>query len=367
VSDNGSTDGSQDIALRKGARLVHCPKKGYGNALIHGISMSKGDVVVMGDSDGSHNFFDAVLMVERIIGGADICMGDRFHRNSHIESGSMRWKNRYVGNPVLTKIFNTFFRNKVSDVHCGLRAFSKAAFLRINPCSEGMEFASELLVKASLLKMRIEEVPVSMLKDGRSRPPHLRPWRDGWRHLRYLLMLSPTWLYFIPALACMGIGLFILVAQALAPEDKPLALFAMTLGDHWSVIAGFTVVFGHAGIMLGMTALFYGIRHGFRLPIQPRLVRAIGIDRMCLAGVSSIVLAVVIFSFVVREMYSLGFDGLDMINEVTLCCALFFMGAQNIFFGFILSIVNDNKCLSELAVGQTVHRHSIENTLQASS
>lgn len=203
VADNGSTDGSQDIACRNGARVVNVPVRGYGSALFYGALAADGEYVVMGDSDDSYDFGNLDAFVEKLDEGFDLVIGNRFLGG--IEPGAMPWKNRYIGNPVLTWIGRALFRCPAKDFHCGLRGFRKSAFLRMDLRTTGMEFASEMVIKANLMKMRIAEVPTTLSRDGRSRPPHLRPWRDGWRHLRFMLLFSPRWLFVIPG-AILGGG-----------------------------------------------------------------------------------------------------------------------------------------------------------------
>jgi glycosyltransferase involved in cell wall biosynthesis len=189
IADNGSVDDSQFVARSLGVRVVDVDERGYGAALAGGFRSANGTYLVMGDADGSYDFRESVWMVRRLVEGADLCMGSRF--KGRIEPGAMPWLNRYVGNPVLTFVLNLLFRAGISDAHCGLRALTRASFERLSLSGRGMEFASEMIVKAALIDLKIVEVPTTLSKDLRNRPPHLRPWRDGWRHLRYLLTLSP--------------------------------------------------------------------------------------------------------------------------------------------------------------------------------
>ena len=205
VADNGSTDGSQEIAMRCGARVVNVPVRGYGAALYHGVMSARGLYCVMGDADDSYDFSRLEPFVQELRAGADLVMGNRFRGG--IAPGAMPWKNRYIGNPVLSYIGRFLFKCPASDFHCGLRAFSKKAFVLMDLRTTGMEFASEMVIKATLLKMIVVEVPTTLSKDGRSRPPHLRPFRDGWRHLRFMLLFSPNWLFLYPGLAAMLLGL----------------------------------------------------------------------------------------------------------------------------------------------------------------
>jgi glycosyltransferase involved in cell wall biosynthesis len=185
VGDNGSTDGSQDIARRCGARVVDVRVRGYGAAIYHATLAARGQYVVVGDSDDSYDFSDLMPFLERLRGGADLVMGNRFQGG--IKPGAMPWKNRYIGNPVLSGLGRLFFRCPVGDFHCGLRGYSAAAFRRMDLQTTGMEFASEMVVKSTLLGLKIAEAPTTLSPDGRSRPPHLRPWRDGLRHLRFMV------------------------------------------------------------------------------------------------------------------------------------------------------------------------------------
>ena len=188
VSDNGSTDGSIAIAERAGARVVHCQQKGYGAAIRYGVEASHGEFFIMADADDTYDLSDLEPFVSGLHGGADLVMGNRF--KGGILPGAMPWKNKYIGNPVLTGVLNVLYRSGIGDAHCGLRAFHRDAFYRMDPRSPGMEFASEIVVRASQLRMRIDEVPICLHPDVAGRTPHLSPWRDGWRHLKYLLVTA---------------------------------------------------------------------------------------------------------------------------------------------------------------------------------
>src|ERR1700677_3068341 len=207
IADNGSTDGSQQLAEAGGARVVNITEKGYGNALMGGIVAARGKYVIMGDSDDSYDFTNLMPFVDELRKGADLVMGNRF--KGGIAPGAMPPLHRYLGNPVLSFVGRVFFRSKIGDFHCGLRGFSRDAIMALNLQATGMEFASEMVVKATLARQHITEVPTTLAKDGRSRPPHLHTWRDGWRHLRFLLLFSPRWLFFVPGLALLIAGLVI--------------------------------------------------------------------------------------------------------------------------------------------------------------
>ena len=206
VADNGSTDGSVEIAEKHGARVVHVAAKGYGSALRGGIEASRGRWILMGDADASYDFGEASRFVEKLREGFDIVMGCRLPAGGGtIMPGAMPWKNRWLGNPSLSFLGRLFFKTPIRDFHCGLRAFTRDAYERMQPQTTGMEFASEMVMKASIQEMRVAEVPITLHKDGRSRPPHLKPWRDGWRHLRFMLIYSPRWLFLVPGLALVGL------------------------------------------------------------------------------------------------------------------------------------------------------------------
>ena len=194
IADNGSTDQSRDIARRLGARVVNVEEKGYGSALLGGIRAAKGQYIIMGDSDDSYDFLNLMPFVSKLREGYDLVMGNRF--KGGIEKGAMPFLHRYLGNPVLTFIGRLFFRIGISDFHCGLRGFRRESILAIGLNTPGMEFASEMVVKSALSGLKIAEVPTTLSPDGRSRPPHLNTWRDGWRHLRFLLIYSPRWMFF---------------------------------------------------------------------------------------------------------------------------------------------------------------------------
>lgn len=266
IADNGSTDGSQDIAVSLGARVVAVPQRGYGAALFHGAMAAKGEWIIMGDSDDSYDFSRLDVFVEKLREGYDLVMGNRFLGG--IAPGAMPWKNRYIGNPVLTSIGRLFFRCPSTDFHCGLRAFTKAAFLRMDLRTTGMEFASEMVIKATLFGMRIAEVPTTLSKDGRSRPPHLQPWRDGWRHLRFMLLFSPRWLFVVPGLAVSLLSLVVYVLLL----NGPVTIAGISFDVHTLFFAGAGIVLGYLSFCFGVIVRIFGIREGL-LPEHAALDR----------------------------------------------------------------------------------------------
>ncbi len=244
VADNGSTDGSQQIAAQHGARLVAVSQRGYGAALAGGIDAARGRYVIMGDADDSYDFSALEPFVERLRAGVELVMGNRFRGG--IAPGAMPVLHRYVGNPVLTGIGRAFFDSPIGDFHCGLRGFDRAAVRSLSLRTTGMEFASEMVVKATLARLRIAEVPTTLSPDGRSRPPHLRTWHDGWRHLRFLLMYAPRWLFLYPGLVLVGFGL--LACGLVLPG--PLRIGSVVFDVH-------TLIIGMTAILVGTQVLIF--------------------------------------------------------------------------------------------------------------
>jgi glycosyltransferase involved in cell wall biosynthesis len=282
VADNGSTDGSQALALAAGARVVHVEAPGYGSALRGGIMRARGRYVIMGDSDDSYDFSRLEEFVVKLRSGYELVMGNRFKGN--IQPGAMPALHRYLGNPVLTGIGRLFFKSPCGDFHCGLRGFDRLAILRLGLQSPGMEFASEMVVKASLSRLRIAEVPIVLSKDGRSRPPHLRSWHDGWRHLRFLLLFSPQWLFLVPG-ALLFLGGCLLMASLLV---GPRVLVAgVSLDIHTLYYASVATVVGFQAMLFWIGANLYGVRVGIvpadnklsryaaRLPLEASLIVAL--------------------------------------------------------------------------------------------
>jgi hypothetical protein len=280
VADNGSTDGSQRLAAAAGARVVPVGEKGYGNALMGGIIAARGRYVIMGDADDSYDFTSLMPFVEELRNGADLVMGNRFRGG--IAPGAMPLLHRYLGNPVLSFIGRLFFRSRVGDFHCGLRGFRRDSVLALGLQATGMEFASEMVVKATLAGQRVTEVPTTLAKDGRSRPPHLRSWRDGWRHLRFLLLFSPRWLFFLPGLALLVAGLAI--GGVVAPH--PFSIGAVTFDVDTLVAASAMVVIGFQSVLFWLFTQVYAGSEGF-LPEEPAVQRLLGrlsLERGLLAG-----------------------------------------------------------------------------------
>ena len=341
VADNGSTDGSQALAEGLGARVIAVAQKGYGAALSGGFRAARGRYLVMGDADGSYDFREAVAMVGALVEGADLCMGSRFAGG--IKPGAMPWKNRYIGNPLLTGILNLLFRVGVTDAHCGLRALTKASFDRLQLTGSGMEFASEMVIKAALKGERIVERPATLSPDLRDRAPHLRPWRDGWRHLRYLFMLSPAWLFALPGLAAVITGAFILaVAGAHFLAARREVFF---FGNYWDVLAGALVGLGHVAIILALASHVHGVRAGYRRPMPwfVALSRWVTLETMILAGLALAIFGFGDLAWVLAEWSAGVLTRIDSVLPVVIGTLLMTLGGQTILGGFLLAIIGGNE------------------------
>jgi len=304
VSDNGSQDGSQDIARRCGARVVDAPKRGYGAAMIHGSFAARGKYIIMGDSDDSYDFSNLMPFLQKLRDEHDLVMGNRLAGG--IKPGAMPWMNRWVGTPVLSALGRLFFHCPVGDFNCGLRGYSAEAFRQMDLRTIGMEFASEMVVKATLLKLQIAEVPTTLSPDGRSRPPHLRPWRDGWRHLRFMLLYSPRWLFLYPGCLLMAIGLT--VALLLLPH--PRALGGVTFDIHTLFFAAMLVLVGFQAILFAVFSKTFAITERLlpRDPKMDRLLRYLQLESGLLVGIALIAYGIggAIYGVKAWEMHGFG-------------------------------------------------------------
>ena len=341
ISDNGSEDGSQAYAASRGCRVTHCPTRGYGAALIHGIEQSQGRFIIMGDSDASYDFREGVPMVEALAAGHDICMGNRF--TGRIMPGAMPPLNRHLGNPLLSGILNLFYRSGVGDAHSGLRAFRRDAALGLNLTTPGMEFASELVVKAALKGLRMTERPITLHRDGRDRKPHLRPWRDGWRHLRFLLALSPMWLFVIPSLGLLATATLITMALLSTRPGEVFHIGGLWIGDHWLILAAGMFSVGIAGLTLGTIARVWASKRGFRDRSRrlDRWVAAIRTDKTVLAGAVIAGIGLLLLAAVLFDFLRGGFGEGGRIRETVIGTTLVTGGIQIIFASFVVSLIDD--------------------------
>jgi glycosyltransferase involved in cell wall biosynthesis len=341
ISDNGSTDGSREYAESRGCRVTLCPQRGYGAALIHGIKAARGRFVVMGDSDASYDFREGVPMVAKLEEGYDICMGNRF--KGRIEPGAMPPMNRYLGNPVLSGILNLFFHSGVGDAHSGLRAFRRDAARSLELNSPGMEFASELVVKAALKGLRMTELPITLHPDGRDRKPHLRPWRDGWRHLRFLLALSPLWMFLIPSALLIVLSSLIAGALLTTRSGEMVEVGPFRIGDHWLILAGGMFNLGLSGFTLGTIAQVWATKRGFysRSWFLREGVATIRDDRAVLVGGLLAIAGVLLLAAVLFDFLRGGFGPGGRIREMVMGTTLVLAGIQIIFASFVVSLIDD--------------------------
>ena len=304
VSDSGSQDGSRDIARRCGARVVDVPIRGYGAALIHGSLVARGKYIIMGDSDDSYDFSDLLPFLEKLRAGHDLVMGNRL--SGSIKPGAMPWMNRWIGTPVLSALGRLFFHCQVGDFNCGLRGYSAEAFRKMDLRTTGMEFASEMIVKATLLKLRIAEIPITLSPDGRTRRPHLRPWRDGWRHLRFMLLYSPRWLFLYPG--CLLMAMSLVTALWLLPGPRTLG--SVTFDIHTLFFAAMSLLVGFQAILFAVFSKTVAITQHL-LPPDPKmdkLLRYLQLESGLLVGVALIAYGVggAIYGVKAWEMHGFG-------------------------------------------------------------
>jgi glycosyltransferase involved in cell wall biosynthesis len=342
VADNGSTDGSQKIATEEGARVVNVPTRGYGAALIAGIEAARGKYILMADADASYHFEHLPRFLPKLDEGYDLVMGNRF--SGSIEPGAMPPLHRYLGNPVLSSIGRIFFRIPVRDFHCGLRAFRRDPILALNLRTTGMEFASEMVVKSSLAGLRMTEVPTTLSPDGRSRPPHLRSWRDGWRHLRFLLLFSPRWLFLIPGVVTFFVG--ILLSLWLIPGPQTVGRWTFDV-DTLTYALGLVLIGAHISVF-AVSARVFGTQEGF-LPPNPKFERIfnyINLEVGLLFGAALLLVGLGILGYAIHIWHSAGFGNLSpqrMLRLTLPSATCFMLGVEAIFGSFFLSLLGMNR------------------------
>lgn len=338
VADNGSVDGSQDIARLAGARVISVTTRGYGAALQAGISAAQANYLVMGDADDSYALDDISLFLDRLDEGFDLVVGNRFAGG--IEKGAMPKLHRYLGNPVLSWIGRLFFKIPIKDFHCGLRAFNRNAILKLNLRSNGMEFASEMIVKASLNQLKITEVPTTLKPDGRSRPPHLRTWHDGWRHLIFLLAASPRWLFLYPGIAFLVFGTLGLLTTIGGPVN--IGVINLDLNTYLLSLGLFLA--GIQTILMGILARVFSTHHGI-LPKSKNLNRfheLFTLERGIFLGIALITTALIGLFTLLWEWTGSGFANLDTASSLRIS-GIFIMtfssGIQILFASFFASLL----------------------------
>jgi glycosyltransferase involved in cell wall biosynthesis len=339
VADNGSLDDSRDIARQHGARVVPVERKGYGSALQGGIAAAAGEFIVMGDADDSYDFGQLDGFLERLGAGDDLVMGNRF--KGGIRPGAMPWLHRYVGNPVLTGILNLFFHTPIGDAHCGLRAFRKDAYRRLGLTTPGMEFASEMVVKAVLQGQKISEVPTVLHPDGRDRPPHLRSFRDGWRHLRFLLLMCPRWLYLIPALLLLGCGLALMAWLTPGPQRVGGVAFDL----HSLLLGCLCLILGYQTLWLWAFARLYGWAHGLEPGPRPPIgwFRHLPLERGLVLGAALTLGGLALNVWLCLRWWDAHLGPLEI--QVTMRYALWgatlmILGMQTVYGSFFLSMLH---------------------------
>ena len=342
IADNGSTDGSQEIAIRNGAQVIAIPEKGYGSALKGGILAAKGKYLIMGDSDDSYDFSSLDYYVEKLRNGYDLVMGNRF--KGGIKTGAMPFLHRYLGNPVLSFIGRLFFNSKIGDFHCGLRGFSKEAALKMNLQCTGMEFASEMVVKATLLNLKIGEVPTILWPDGRSRPPHLNTWRDGWRHLRFLLMYSPNWLFLYPGILLMLFGT--LFSAAIVSTE--LIVWQIDFNVQTLLYASTAIIIGFQSVSFYALTKTFGMNSGF-LPQDQKfsnVLKYFNLELGLIMGILFILFGLTLTIYAVNLWKMTGFSTLDplkMFRKVIPATTFLILGMQLLLFSFFYGILGIKK------------------------
>ncbi len=341
VADNGSTDGSIELSQKHGARVVHCSQKGYGNALRGGIEASLGRFVVMGDADDSYDFSNITGFIERLRAGDDLVMGCRLPSGGGtIARGAMPWKNRWLGNPTLSSLGRLFFRTPIRDFHCGLRAFTRDAYERMALKTTGMEFASEMVMNASLKGMRVSEVPITLHKDGRSRPPHLKPWRDGWRHLRFMLIYSPRWLFLVPGAVLSGLGALCALVTFFGPV--PVANIHFDAGT--LAVACMCILIGAQLVAFACFTKVFAIAEGL-LPQDERFSRALGmfsLEKGLAGGVLLLLSGAGLLAWAVWLWSETGFGALpygDNLRRIIAAATLLTLGIQVMGSSFFMSVL----------------------------
>ncbi len=338
VADNGSTDESAEIARHHGAVVVSVPTPGYGSAVTGGFEAARGQFLIMGDADLSYDFREAYPMVELMRGGADMVMGTRMRGT--IEPGAMPWLHRWLGNPVLSSIARTLFRTKISDFHCGLRAMTKSAFEEIDPRTTGMEFATEVVAKAAARGMRIDEVPVTLRPDGRSRPPHLRRWADGWRHLRFMMTLSPRWTMFIPGLIVTIIGAALMLSLAAGP----VTIRGVRFDIHTLMVGSVFVLVGYQTMTTALAARIFAVSEEIGPPAPPlqSAFERFTLERGIVVGLFIVGSGLALLAVVAWRWAQDGFPDLDPVvttRPVVISVTLLALGFQTLLMSFLYSML----------------------------
>ena len=339
IADNGSSDGSPEIAESLGARVIRVPQRGYGNALRAGIEVGRGKFVIMGDSDASYDFGSLDAFVEKLEAGYDLVMGNRFQGG--IEDGAMPPLHRYFGNPLLTAIGRILYKSPVNDFYCGLRGFRREAILRLDLTSSGMEFALEMIVKSTVNRLRITEVPTRLSPDGRERPSHLRRWRDGWRSLRFYLLLSPEGLFLYPGLVLAALS----GAASLALIIGDIRLGSVTFAQHTLIITSALTIVGLQSVIFWVFAKIVAVQKKLSLrdAVFEKIRHLFAIEKCLLLGGTLIAVGFGAAFYALLYWYNLSFgriEGEDLIKVVCVASVSIALGFQLVFASFFIYLLD---------------------------
>ncbi len=334
VADNGSTDNSIRVAEENGARVVRCPEKGYGNALKCGFREARGDFLIMGDADDSYNFLKIEGFIKYLDKGYDLVIGTRIR--GKIEQGAMPFLHRYLGTPVLTFILNLFFGTKISDCNCGLRGINKKSLEKMNLMAGGMEFASEMVIKAGILKMKIKEIPITLHKDKRDRSPHLNTWRDGWRHLRFMLLYAPNFVFIWPGLIFFGLGSILIFLQTNGPF-----IWGSIFMDIHSMILGLTLaILGFSILQMGLVIkLFSHLNVFYKKDKVVELLEKFSLEKGISWGGIIFFVGFLIDFFILLKWIENGFHDLSRSHLAVTGLYFIFIGASMVFFSFLRAVM----------------------------
>jgi glycosyltransferase involved in cell wall biosynthesis len=335
VADNGSTDGSADIATAHGARVVRVPLKGYGSALRRGMEEARGDFIILGDADGSHDFLELPLFVDKWRAGYEFVVGNRFQ--GQIKDGAMAWHHRHIGTPALSGLLNLFFRTGVGDINCGMRGLTRDLSRRLDLRTTGMEFASESLIKAAKLRARLTEVPITMWPDLRNGPPHLRPFRDGWRHLRFILLYAPNWLFLLPGgfLVAVGISLVLWLLPGLRTAGR------VGLDIHTMALAMMLTLVGVHIISIGLfvKVFCYTEKLSRNQPTLERWLKRVKLEHGLALGGVLIITGFTGDAFAFTQWAASGFGQLQAVRTVFFFSLSLFVGVEVLFSSVFLSML----------------------------
>ncbi len=339
IADNGSTDKSKQLALKCGARVIDVPEKGYGNAITEGTKQALGKYCVIGDCDDSYDFSNILPFLEKLRDGYDLVMGNRY--KGGIEKGAMPWSNRYIGTPIISFLGRLFYKLKIGDFNCGMRGYNRNSIIDLDLKCTGMEYASEMIVQANLNGLKITEIPTTLKKDGRTRPPHLNSFYDGWRHLKFLFMYSPKWLFLIPGFILMIIGLI----GSIIFIFKNIQLGSIVLGVHSRLYLGAMVVVGLQMIIFAMFAKIYAINSGMN-PKNDRMSKFLNrmtVEKWLIIGIFFTILGfgLTIYAMIIWQMRDWGNLDPVKVMPITIPAVYFIIiGVQISFASFILGILN---------------------------